>query len=37
MENEKVRPDNEMSTAIFYAFTIMFIYIAVCILMANIK
>jgi hypothetical protein len=37
MENEKIRLDREMLTAMLYAFTIMFIYITICILMVNIK
>jgi hypothetical protein len=37
MENEKIRPGKEMFPAMFYAFTIMFIYITICILMVNIK
>ena len=37
MENDKIRPENEMFTVMFYAFTIMLIYITICILMVNIN
>lgn len=37
MENDKIRLEKEMLTAMFYAFTIMLMYITICILMVNIK
>jgi len=37
MENEQIRPENDMFPAMFYAFAIILIYITICLLMLNVN